>query len=279
MGKVIAYGPYKDQWGELFLPEQPTEPGLPGIVVVIHGGYWRDRYTAELGEPVAKDLAAHGFGVWNLEYRRAGTDGAEGAGGWPATFEDIASGIDALKDIAQEHGLNQSKVAALGHSAGGHLAVWAAGRHTLPEGAPGANPRVALTGVVSQAGLLDFTAAWQLGLSSGAVENLMGSNPAECADRYRTADPVAHLPIRVPIHAVHSREDETAPFRLSEAYVSAALAAGDPAKLHETAGDHFAIITPGSPAYETCRRLVQELFRPQPRRTGRNSHVPFSPQT
>lgn len=134
---------------------------------------------------------------------------------------------------------------------------------TLPEGAPGANPRVSLTGVVSQAGLLYLTAAWQLGLSSGAVENLMGSTPEECADRYRTADPVARLPIRVPIHAVHSREDEAIPFRLSETYVGAAVAAGDPAQLHETSGDHFAIITPGMPAYETCRQLVKEVLCPR----------------
>ena len=139
--KVLAYGPHRDQWGELFLPERPAELGAAGIVVVIHGGYWRDRYTAELGVPVALDLMDSGFAVWNLEYRRAGTDGAEGAGGWPATFEDIAAGIDALPDIAQEYGLNESKIVALGHSAGGHLAVWAAGRHTLPEGAPGANPK------------------------------------------------------------------------------------------------------------------------------------------
>ena len=262
--KVIAYGPHQDQWGELFLPERPSESGLPGIVVVIHGGYWRDRYTAELGIPVALDLTARGFAVWNLEYRRAGTDGAEGAGGWPATFEDIASGIDALTDIAQKYRLDQSKVAALGHSAGGHLAVWAAGRPTLPDGAPGANPQVSLMGVVSQAGLLDFTAAWQLGLSAGAVENLMGSTPVEHAGRYRTADPIAHLPVRIPIHAVHSREDETAPFRLSETYVAAAVAAGDPAKLYETSGDHFAVITPGMAAFETCRQLVEEMLCPRP---------------
>lgn len=261
MRTVIAYGPHKDQWGELFLPELPGKSGPPGIVVAIHGGYWRDRYTADLGEPLSLDLAARGFAVWNLEYRRAGTDGAQGAGGWPATFEDIASGIDALQDIAQEYGLDPSKVVALGHSAGGHLAVWAAGRHKLPEGAPWANPRVSLTGVVSQAGILDLTGAWQLVLSSGAVENLMGSTPLVHSDRYLVADPMRHLPIDVPLHAVHSREDDAAPFSLSEAYVAAAAAAGDPAKLHETTGDHFALITPGTAAYGICRQLIEEMLR------------------
>lgn len=257
--KVIAYGPHQDQWGELFLPEQPAKPG---IVIVIHGGYWRDRYTAELGVPAAMDLTAHGFAVWNLEYRRAGSAGARSEGGWPATFHDIGSGIDALSDIAVRHGLNTAKVAALGHSAGGHLAVWAAGRSTLPKGAPGANPKVSLTGVVSQAGVLDFAAARRLGLSDGAVDNFMGSAPAEQGDRHPIADPFAHLPIGVPVHAVHSRRDDAAPFRLSEAYVAAAVAAGDPAKLHVTTGDHLAIITPGAAAYEICRQLVEELLAP-----------------
>lgn len=260
MRTVIAYGPHKDQRGELFLPELPTQPGPPGIVVVIHGGYWRDRYTADLGVPLALDLMGRGIAVWNLEYRRAGTDGAEGAGGWPATFEDIASGIDALQDITREYGLDRSKVVALGHSAGGHLAVWAAGRQKLPQGAPGATPRVSLTGVVSQAGILDLGTAWQLGLSSGAVENLMGSTPLEQADRFLIADPMAHLPIGVPIHAVHSRQDGAAPFSLSTAYVAAAAAAGDPATLHETSGDHFAVITPGTAAYGICRQLVEDML-------------------
>ena len=88
----------------------------------------------------------------------------------------------------------------------------------------------------------------------------MGSTPAEPAARYAIADPVAHLPIGVPIQAVHSREDETAPFGLSQTYVAAAVATGDPAELHETSGDHFAIITPGTPAYETCRQLLEELL-------------------
>ncbi|SEE33278.1 Acetyl esterase/lipase [Arthrobacter alpinus] len=258
--KVIAYGPHSDQWGELFLPGLPTDRGVPSIVVVIHGGYWREGYTAELGIPVALDLMARGFAVWNLEYRRAGSDGAEGAGGWPATFEDVASGIDALIGIAHQYGLNQLKIAALGHSAGGHLAVWAAGRGTLPDGAPGANPKASLIGVVSQAGLLDFTAAWRLNLSAGAVENLMGSTPAEQAAHYTVADPIAHLPVGVPIHAVHSSEDESVPFGISQAYVAAAVSAGDPAELHETSGDHLAIITPGTAAYETSRLLIEKLL-------------------
>src|SRR6476661_1152979 len=148
------YGDDPSQWGELFLPEA-AEPR--GVVVVIHGGYWRSQYGAELGEPLARDLAAHGLAAWNLEYRRAGN-----GGGWPNTFEDVLAGIDKLRDVAGEHSLDLERVVALGHSAGGHLAVWAAGRSRLCQlGTPDADRQlqrrddgaaVQLTGVVSQSG-------------------------------------------------------------------------------------------------------------------------------
>ncbi|WP_433875241.1 alpha/beta hydrolase family protein [Sinomonas atrocyanea] len=280
----IPYGPHPDQWGELYLSASGTprapDGGWRGVVVVVHGGYWRDRYTAELGAPVAADLAAQGFAAWNLEYRRAGTDLEDGTrsagdGGWPATFLDVAAGIDRLADVPGlgaladddagrlSRALGAGRVVGLGHSAGGHLAAWAAGRHRLPEGAPGAGPRVVLAGVVSQAGVLSLAAAEELGLSNGAARNLMGGASAdspEMALSFGLADPMRALPIGVPVHAVHSRADEAVPFALSADYVAAAQAAGDPAVLHETTGDHFAVIDPAHEAYALCRRLVGDLL-------------------
>ncbi|PPK93789.1 acetyl esterase/lipase [Kineococcus xinjiangensis] len=256
----IPYGPHPDQWGELHLPGAPG-PAPLAAVVVVHGGYWRDRYTAELGTPVAEDLARHGLAAWNLEYRRAGSGGAPGAGGWPATFADVAAGIDHLAELAAAHSLDLSRVALLGHSAGGHLAVWAAGRHRLPPGAPGAAPRVRPVGVVSQAGVLDLAAAHRLALSDRAVENLLGGAPGELPGPYALADPMRALPISTPVHAVHSRSDGAVPFALSADYVEAARRAGDPAELHETGGDHFAVITPGAQAHGLCRDLLLRLLR------------------
>ncbi|GAB3272939.1 alpha/beta hydrolase [Sinomonas notoginsengisoli] len=285
----IPYGAHPDQWGDLYLHGLGTavvaDGGWRGVVVVIHGGYWRDKYTAELGAPVARDLAAHGFAAWNLEYRRAGSDASDGThaagdGGWPATFLDVAAGIDCLaavpglglladddaERLAQT--IAAGRVVGLGHSAGGHLAVWAAGRHTLPAGAPGvpaageATP-VALRGVVSQAGVLSLAAAEELNLSRGAARNLMGgasSDSPELARAFTLADPMRALPIGVPVHAVHSRADDAVPFALSADYVAAAQAAGDPAVLHHTTGDHFAVIDPAHEAYRLCRRLVGELL-------------------
>ncbi|WP_422934858.1 alpha/beta hydrolase [Sinomonas sp. P47F7] len=284
----IPYGPHPDQWGELFLPDGAGPAAPPrGTVVVIHGGYWRDAYTAELGVPESVDLAEHGLAAWNLEYRRAGSSGGgpgsrggpgsgggagsgggvgsgggagrTGDGGWPATFRDVAMGIDHLAHLA-DRGVDPRQVVALGHSAGGHLAVWAAGRAAYAARTGGEPPTVPLAGVVSQAGILDLAAAHRLRLSNDAVANLMGGPEVEHPTEYALADPMRRLPIGVPVRAVHSRADKDAPFALSEAYVAAAREAGDPAELHETTGDHFALITPGEEAYETCRALVAGLL-------------------
>ncbi len=109
------YGPHPAQFGELTRPEGTSR----GTVVVIHGGFWRARYDLSLGRPLAADLAARGYTAWNLEYRRVGN-----GGGWPATFADVAAGIDLLADLD----VDTCAVVAIGHSAGGHLAAWAAGR-------------------------------------------------------------------------------------------------------------------------------------------------------
>jgi acetyl esterase/lipase len=259
------YGEDVSQWGELFLPDLPDGGEHRGVVVVIHGGYWRSQYGAELGEPLAKDLAAHGMAAWNLEYRRAGN-----GGGWPNTFADVLAGIDKLGDLAAPHALNLGPVVALGHSAGGHLAAWAAGRGKLAQlGMPDVDRQllrksdgsaVHLTGVVSQSGLLNLAGAEQLNLSNGAVSNLLGGSSSKYPLRYKYADPMTSLPLRVPVYAVHGADDTTVPLSQSESYVNAAAAARMTAKLVMVPGDHYAIIDPKMPAYRTCRELVRTLL-------------------
>jgi pimeloyl-ACP methyl ester carboxylesterase len=257
------YGDDASQWGELFLPELPDGGTHGGVVVVIHGGYWRSQYGAELGEPLAADLAGHGMAAWNLEYRRAGN-----GGGWPHTFQDVLAGIDKLLELAAPHALDLAKVVALGHSAGGHLAVWAAGRDRLGSLGLEAEQRevgatadgVRLTGVVSQSGVLNLAVAERLNLSNGAVANLLGGPSSEFPGRHRYADPMAALPLDVPVYAVHATEDEDVPLAMSATYVKASLPGPVPAELVMVPGDHFALINPGAPAYAKCRELVQELL-------------------
>ena len=116
-----VYGAHPDQWADLYLPDRRAETG---VAVVIHGGFWRSRYDASLGAPLAAALADRGYAAWNLEYRRVGA-----GGGYPETLHDVAAGIDLLRTV---DGLDLSRVVPIGHSAGGQLAVWAAGPTATP---------------------------------------------------------------------------------------------------------------------------------------------------
>ena len=243
-----SYGPDKSQFGELYRPSDVTHQGT---VVIVHGGFWRSQYGLNLGRPLARDLVGRGYVVWNLEYRRVGN-----GGGWPATFDDIAEGIDHLATLD----VDTSKVVVVGHSAGGQLAVWAAGRSTLPAGAPGASPVVRVTGAVSQAGVLDLAVAQDTGVGDGAEGDLLGGSPAEVPDRYRLADPIQRLPLAVPVLCVHARGDENVPFAQSTAYVAAATAAGDAAVLRQVPGDHFTLIDPKTPAWAAVRDALPALL-------------------
>jgi acetyl esterase/lipase len=235
--EVIAYGPHSAQYGELWRPQGPSV----ATVVVIHGGFWRGRYTASLGLPLAADLAARGYTAWNLEYRRVG-----GGGGRPATFDDVAAGIDRLADL----GLDTSAVITLGHSAGGHLAVWAAGR---PE------PRVPVTGVLAQAGVLELGLAARTGVGGTAVVDLMGGAPEELPAEYAAADPSRAVPLSVPVICLHARADADVPFSQSANYVAAATAAGASARLVETPGDHFTMIDPTTSDWQLALAGLKEL--------------------
>ena len=147
--------------------------------MVIHGGYWRSQYGAELGEPLARDLAAHG-----MPPGTSSTGGPATAAVGPIPSRTSWPASTNCRDVAGDHGLGLGKVVALGHSAGGHLAVWAAGRASgsrssdarrrSPAPAKTEDNAVHLTGVVSQSGLLNLAAAEKLNLSNGAVCNLMG---------------------------------------------------------------------------------------------------------
>lgn len=226
------YGTHPAQFGELTLPT-----GTPrALVVLIHGGFWRAQYDLELGRPLAVDLVARGYSVFNLEYRRVG-DG----GGWPATLDDVAAGIDLLAELPGD--LPLTSVITIGHSAGGHLAVWAASR---PDAA------VAITGAISQAGVLDLATAAHDEVGSSAVTDLVGGTPAQVPDRYALADPIARLPIGVPVRCVHAPADDLVPIEQSEAYVAAATAAGDDATLVTASGDHFTVIDPVTPDWALC---------------------------
>ncbi|MFQ1003777.1 alpha/beta hydrolase family protein [Modestobacter sp. SSW1-42] len=243
-----AYGPGADQFLELTLPDG----GAPApVVVVVHGGFWRARYGIELARPLAADLAAAGWAAVAVEYRRVG-----GGGGWPATLTDLAAALDSLPDLPDAARLDLTDVTVVGHSAGGHLAAWAAGRTQLPAGAPGAGPRVPVTAVVSQAGVLDLGAAVDADLGDGATVSFLGGTPDQVPDRYAAADPVRLVPTGVPVLCVHGEDDTTVPPDQSRRYAAAATAAGDAVEVAVVPGDHMAAIDLTGEAW---RRVVEWL--------------------
>jgi len=225
-------------------------------MLMLHGGSWRKGFGKVVMRGLAADLLRRGWAVWNIEYRRVGA-----GGGWPATFEDVAAGIDHLAGL--DAPLDMARVSLLGHSAGGHLALWAAGRQRLPEGAPGAiagPSRVRLQRVISQAGVCDLAGAYRA-WHGGAVRALMGGSPRELPERYAVADPMAHVPLQTQVLLVHGVLDATVAVNLSREYARAARAAGGEVELVEIdgpAGAHRAHVDPRGAAWATVARWFGE---------------------
>ena len=242
------YGPDPSQYGDLHLP---AGKGRAGTVVLFHGGWWGPKYGADNLDGAAADLAQRGWAVWNVEYRRLGL-----GGGYPETLADAASAIDYLATLEDA---GTERVVAVGHSAGGHLAVWAAGRIRRPAGTPGASPVVELAGAVSLAGVLDLSAAARGKIGNGAAIDLMGGGPDERAERYAVADPLLQVPIAAAIRCVHSRSDDRVPFEQSVTYTEAATALGQDARVAEVEGTHFSIADPASTAWPSVLTAIEEL--------------------
>ncbi|MCW2739112.1 alpha/beta hydrolase [Nocardioides sp.] len=233
--EVVAYGDDPSQLAELHRPEGRSR----GVVVVIHGGFWKSAYDLTLGQPLARALVAEGWTAWNIEYRRVGN-----GGGTPQTFDDVAAAIDALADV---EGLDTSTVVTLGHSAGGHLAVWAAGRK---------DPRVAVTHAVSQAGVLDLVMSERMGLGGGAAAALLGHTPGPDDAQW---DPQQQIPLEVPVWCVHGIDDAIVPLGQSEGYVVDAQAAGAQAEVVRVPGDHPVVIDPGSEAWAATVEILDRI--------------------
>jgi acetyl esterase/lipase len=240
---VEPYGTTRDQVGELW---RPVGGGPWPVVALLHGGFWRSQRSLELMWPLAADLAGRGFAVWNLEYRRVGQPG----GGWPGTLEDVAAGVDHLVRLTARVPLDLDRLAVIGHSAGGQLALWSAARPGLPVGTPGTGPLVVPSLAVSLAGVCDLTAAARAGIGEGAVVAFLGAGPDEAPERYRLASPRARLPLGVRQVLLHGDADRRVPVEQSRSYAAAAADAGDSVELVELAGvDHMAPIDPSSSAW------------------------------
>jgi acetyl esterase/lipase len=234
--RTIAYGQSTGQVGDLYLPDAPTPP----VICLVHGGYWRVLYDRTYMAPLALDLVTRGFAVWSLEYRRMGG----GGGGWPGTFDDVGRGIDYLATLAEEGvDIDLKRVATLGHSAGGHLALWCAQRDA--PGAGYAPKRVNVAAAIGLAPVADLVRAYELGCSNGAVAEFLGGSPSEHPERYHASSPMELLPLGVRQLVIHGTPDEDVPVDISRRYAAAAKAAGDDIRFVELAtASHMDLVDP-----------------------------------
>ncbi len=233
----------------------PRGAGPFPVAVLLHGGFWQTRYGKLIMRPLSGDLVARGWAAWNLEYRRLGRGGK---GGWPATFDDVAAGIDALTRVGDPR-LDLTRVTGVGHSAGGQLALWAAGRPGLPAGAPGADPLLALTHVVALTPVASLRAVGRF------AHPLMGGSPEQVPDRYQQADPMRRIPLPVPVLLVHPIDDGTVPVRQSQRYAERAQDAGaDVTLIEPERGGHRDPIDPPSASWRAAARWMQDVAARQP---------------
>jgi len=240
-----AYGRHPRQIGDWWLPDSCDER-LP-TVVLVHGGFWRPAWDLSLEDEVAADLSGRGFLVWNVDYRPSSEP-------WPATLTDAAAAHDHLRTSRR---VDLARTATVGHSAGGHLALWLASRHRLPPGAPGAAPGVPPPALaVAQAPVADLREAARTGLGSGAVEALLAGAPADVPERLAPADPLDLLPTGVPTVCVHGASDDVVPLSQSEAYVARA---GGAARLVRLPGGHFGHVDPAGAEVAALRRALRAL--------------------
>ncbi|MGX5391736.1 alpha/beta hydrolase [Streptomyces anulatus] len=270
--RSAAYGDHPDQVVDFYAPRD-GRTGAP-LVVLLHGGAWRAPYDRAHVSPLADFLARRGFAVASVEYRRGGDDipqqrdGAEStrasgadpvAGRWPETFDDVAAAMDAMPVLAARElpGADVRRIVVTGHSAGGHLALWAAARHVLPEGSQWRLPAPPpLRGVVALAPIADFAVAAELGVCGGAVAQLLGGD-ASFEDRAAQADPGVLLPTGIATAIVHGVEDIVVPQAVSEAYVDAAARSGEMVGLTLLGGvGHFPLI---DPAADACAVVAEEI--------------------
>jgi acetyl esterase/lipase len=243
-GERIAYGPRESQFGELRVP---SGPGPHPVAIVVHGGYWRAAYDLRHIGHLCEALTRAGMATWSLEYRRLGNPG----GGWPGTFDDVKAGAAHLIKIAGAKAIDLNRAIAMGHSAGGQLALWLCKQNAI-----------ALRGVVALAPVADLRRAWELKLSGNVVEELLGGPPHKVPERYRSASPIEMVPLGIRQRVIHVAADDVVPVSISRSHIAAARAAGDDATLTEPPGSgHFELIDPRSQAWGAVRERALTLVK------------------
>jgi acetyl esterase/lipase len=255
----VAYGKDSSQYGELRVPAGAAPHP---VVVLVHGGCFKAAYanTRDLA-PMADALKADGIATWNIEYRRLGEPG----GGWPGTYQDVGRAVDHLRKLSGQYQLDLGRIVLAGHSAGGHLAMWAAARARMPRSSPlyVTNP-TPVFGVIDLAGPVDMTAniqGYEALCRDTVITSLLGGRPATVPKRYEQASAINLLPLGIPQVLVAGTHEEFVPLPFMEAYAEAARRAGDPVRLVVIPGvGHFEIASPRSSAWPRVESAIRSLL-------------------
>jgi acetyl esterase/lipase len=255
---TITYGPDAYQKIDVWVP---AGEGPHPVVVMVHGGCWQTSIADRtLMNWIAADLRADGIAVWNIDYRGVDRPG----GGYPGTFDDVGAATDRLRVEATRFHLDTGRIVAVGHSAGGHLALWLAGRPRLPATSPlrTANP-LPIAHVVSLGSLPDLAdtaASPDNGCGTDVVAKLVGTGRN---DPYADTSVPRLLPLRVSQDLVNGREDRIIPYRMALSYANMATAAGDRAALHTVPNTgHVELVAPGTAAWTETKRLIRAGLSP-----------------
>jgi acetyl esterase/lipase len=261
----LPYSHLPSQFGDLWIPSNAMASRRLPLLVFIHGGWWESAYGLNYASFLCQAMKAAGVAVWSLEYRRVGDVG----GGWPGTMQDVAAGLDHVAKLAESYPLDTTRMIAGGHSAGGHLAFWLAGRHHIPQTSVLAMPapNLVLRGVVALAGAVDLRLTIDLGgffsFSNGgpAVRALLGGSPKDLPERYAAADPGQLLPLGVPQILVQGSDDDQIPPQLPVRWQQDARRQGDHVDIKIIPGaNHFDVVDPESHAWPVSRDAMLSLL-------------------
>jgi acetyl esterase/lipase len=236
----ISYGPDPNQFCEL---RSPAGRGLHPVAMVIHGGFWRAKYDLTHAGHLCAALANVGIATANIEYRRVGNPG----GGWPGSLDDIEAALQSISAAANDHHLNLNRVAVMGHSAGGQLALALASR------------RANIRGVIALAPVSDLRRAYELHLSNDAIVEFLGGKPEDVPAKYADASPI-EIPISAPQVIIHGIKDGTVPVEMSRSYAERKRKHNENIRLIELDCGHFELIDPTSAAWPTVLQAALDLL-------------------
>lgn len=251
----IAYGKNEFQFAELRLPE--TE-GLKPVAIVVHGGCYLSKHSFDYMNELSDAITDIGFATWNLEYRRVGNPG----GGWPLTFLDVADGTDHLRHIAEKYTLNLDQTIVVGHSSGGQLGIWLAGRDKISSTSELYRPApLPIQTSVALAPVADIARRYRQENCDNSAEKLMGGSPGSQKERYKQVSPVEMLPINANQIVLLGEQDTQTRKEETSEYMDKAKATGSHAEfLWLKNSNHFTFLKPEEPAGQEVLRVIKTLF-------------------